>query len=352
MDSVIDNEIPYLTTIWKTSIRTAVTDTAGFESSIHESILSHFTQRMKWIVSRLTSSLQSPSDSIDAGFPKFFLGLYLVYARSKQASVVSTSHFASLLDSLLCLGDASLPAHWIGLSSSQSTQLIDSIQSIVDNCIKSIVRLALQSQQTDVLLGVLNSSSSHPFSRFQMFLAIEQTTKGAAIPTILDAAQDAAFSLLMTSPQPMIDLIHSLFITLPTSQQADALHQICWAAVLGDKSMHRIVTRILQTLMSDGKITYTPHLQVPLSVEETSRGYLEFLLEYSFLLIAIQIRADVAPFQIVSISDIFGGCLRITSIDNQSKWIHFLLQGWESPNPTLSGIFGTILAGLEWKELK
>ena len=319
--------------------------------SLIESILTHLAERIRWICPLLTSSLQSSSPL--SGFPKFFLSLYLVLARSQQSLLLSLPSFVSFLDSLFQLGDTSLPEHWIGLSSSQTDQLRDTAQKIVENCVQSIVRLAVQQQQAERLRDLLlSSSASFPFTRLSMLLSLQQSSDVVSLQTVLELTHDAAFSLCLTSSQPLIASVNRMIPLMTSSQRADALHQLCVAAIEGDKAMYGVVSKVLQMWMTYEKIEYKAHLETPLSVDENSKGFLEFILEYSLLVIAAQLKANVEPFQIVSLSRIFGDCLQHLSIDTQNKWIHFLLQEWSTSHSALSECFGLFLSDIPWHSLK
>ena len=169
---------------------------------------------------------------------------------------------------------------------------------------------------------------------------------------LLDAAHDAAFWMRLTTPQPLIEAIHRSIQAMNASQRGDALHQLCVATIEGDEAMRGVVSSVLQTWMMSEKLEYKTHCEMPLSVDENSRGFLAFLVEYSFLLIAAQLKANVDVCEIVSLSSLFGDCLQHLSIDSQSKWIHFLLQGWATSAPLLSDCFGFVLAGIRWPSLK
>lgn len=320
--------------------------------SLTESILTHLTDRIRRTSSLLSSSLQSSSPL--PGFPKFFLSLYLVLARSQQSLLLSLPSFPAFLDSLFHLGDCSLPEHWIGLSPSQIDSLRETSQKIVENCLQSMVRLAVQQQQADRLRSLLltASSSSSPFTRLSMILSLQQAASNVSFSALLDAAHDAAFWMRLTTPQPLIEAIHRSIQAMNASQRGDALHQLCVAAIEGDEAMRGVVSSVLQTWMMSEKLEYKTHCEMPLSVDENSRGFLAFLVEYSFLLIAAQLKANVDVCEIVSLSSLFGDCLQHLSIDSQSKWIHFLLQGWATSAPLLSDCFGFVLAGIRWPSLK
>ena len=355
MDSSVRDEIPFLTTVWKTTIRQALMQPfSDLPPSLVESILTHLTSRIRWTSTLLSSSLQSSTPP--SGFPKFFLSLYLVLARSQQSALLPLPSFAPFLDALFQLGDCSLPELWIGLSPSQADQLRETAQKIVENCVQSIVRLAVQQQQADRLLSLLasssSSSSSSPFTRLSMLLSLQQAANNVSLSVLLESAHDAAYSLRLTNPQPFIESVNRSVQTMTPSQRADALHQLCVAAIEGDEAMCGVMSSVLQTWMANEKLEYKAHIETPLSVDENSRGFLEFLVEYSILLIAAQLKANVEASEIVSLSSVFGDCLQHLSIDSQNKWIHFLLQQWSSSNPLLSDCFGFVLAGIRWPSLK
>lgn len=321
--------------------------------SLTESLLTHLTARIHRTSSLLSSSLQSSSPP--PGFPKFFLSLYLVLARSQQSQLLSLPSFPAFLDALFHLGDCSLPELWIGLSPSQTDSLRETSQKIVENCVQSMVRLAVQQQQADRLLSLLlasSSSSSSPLTRLSMLLSLQQTANNVPFSVLLEAAHDAAFGLRLTTPQPFVESIYRSIQAMNASQRVDALHQLCAAAIEGDEAMRGVVSSVLQTWMLNEKLEYKAHCELPISVDENSKGFLAFLVEYSLLLIAAQLKANVDVCEIVSLSSLFGDCLQHLSIDSQNKWIHFFLQGWSTSNPLLSDCFGLVLAEIRWSSLK
>lgn len=319
--------------------------------SLTESLLTHLTSRILRTSSLLSSSLQSSSPP--PGFPKFFLSLYLVLARSQQPLLLSLPSFPAFLDALFQLGDLSLPELWIGLSPSQIDSLRETSQKIVENCVQSMVRLAFQQQQADRLLSLLlASSSSSPLTRLSMLLSLQQAANNVSFSVLLEAAHDAAFGLRLTTPQPFVESMYRLIQAMNASQRVDALHQLCAAAIEGDEAMRGVVSSVLQTWMLNEKLEYKAHCELPLSVDENSKGFLAFLVEYSLLLIAAQLKANVDVCEIVSLSSLFSDCLQHLSIDSQNKWIHFFLQGWSTSNPLLSDCFGLVLAGIRWSSLK
>ena len=320
--------------------------------SLTESILTHLTTRIHRTSSLLSSSLQSSSPP--PGFPKFFLSLYLVLARSQQSLLLSLPSFPAFLDALFQLGDLSFPELWIGLSQSQIDSLRETSQKIVENCVQSMVRLAVQQQQADRLLSLLltSSSSSSPLTRLSMLLSLQQTANNVSFSALLEAAHDAAFGLRLTTPQPFVESIYRLIQAMNASQRVDALHQLCVAAIEGDEAMRNVMSSVLQTWMLNEKLEYKAHCELPLSVDENSKGFLAFLVEYSLLLIAAQLKANVDVCEIVSLSSLFSDCLQHLSIDSQNKWIHYFLQGWSTSNPLLSDCFGFVLAEIRWSSLK
>ena len=322
--------------------------------SLTESILTHLTTRIHRTSALLSSSLQSSSSP--SGFPKFFLSLYLVLARSQQSLLLSLPSFPTFLDALFQLGDLSFPELWIGLSQSQIDSLRETSQKVVENCVQSMVRLAVQQQQADRLLSLLlassSSSSSSSLTRMSMLLSLQQTANNVSFSVLLEAAHDAAFGLRLTTPQPFIESMYRLIQAMNASQRVDALHQLCVAAIEGDEAMRGVVSSVLQTWMLNEKLEYKAHCELPLSVDENSKGFLAFLVEYSLLLIAAQLKANVDVCEIVSLSSLFSDCLQHLSIDSQNKWIHCFLQGWSTSNPLLSDCFGLVLAEIRWSSLK
>ena len=79
---------------------------------------------------------------------------------------------------------------------------------------------------------------------------------------------------------------------------------------------------------------------------------LNFILDYTFLEVGIQLQAGVTPSQIVTISGLLSWVLGGFSIEIQNSVVHFLLMGWEKNRGICGRAYGLVLSGFHWSDLR
>ncbi|KNB45035.1 methyltransferase-like protein [Blastocystis sp. subtype 4] len=117
------------------------------------------------------------------------------------------------------------------------------------------------------------------------------------------------------------------------------LHYLLFHALTSAHIVLSILATVVRTIAVSSSAQYTSRLPVPVSFNEPSRGVLNFILDYTFLEVGIQLQAGVTPSQIVTISGLLSGF----SIEIQNSVVHFLLMGWEK---------NRVLSGFHWSDLR
>ena len=130
------------------------------------------------------------------------------------------------------------------------------------------------------------------------------------------------------------------------------LHYLLFHALTSAHIVLSILTTVVRTIAVSSSAQYTSRLPVPVSFNEPSRGVLNFILDYTFLEVGIQLQAGVTPSQIVTISGLLSWVLGGFSIEIQNSVVHFLLMGWEKNRGICGRAYGLVLSGFHWSDLR
>lgn len=231
--------------------------------------------------------------------------------------------------------------------------------------IKNLIVVAVANHQFDAFYdcirleqGDLLSSSS--YTRLQLLLTLHESvptnsslSRLTRLIHILQCMNSASVSLTRWGVPPQLP---STLLQLWSSSQEEEcqmmLHHFLFHALTGDHSISSTLATVVRAIAVSSSAHYTSHLPLPLSFNEPSRGVLNFILDYAFLVVAVQLQVGVSPAKIVSISGVLSIVLGGFSIEIQNSVIHFLLMGWEKNRGICGSAYGMVLSGIHWCDLR
>ena len=228
---------------------------------------------------------------------------------------------------------------------------------------KNLIATAVTNQQFDTLYNHFKPESDHPsfsYTRLQFLLTLHESippssslSHSTQLLHFLQCMNSASIALTRWGvPSTLVSTLLQLWSSSQEQECQQILHYLLFHALISDHIVSSILATVIRAIAVSSSAQYTSHLPVPVSFKEPSRGVLNFILDYAFLEVAIQLQAGVSPSQIVTISGVLSWVLGGFSIEIQNSVIHFLLMGWEKNQGICGRAYGMVLSGFHWSDLR